>query len=53
MPKTQRAKLRLHRETVRRLDAAPTRIATDPVALPGDTVLCGPSRMETGCETTA
>lgn len=51
MPKIQRPKLRLHRDTVRRLDTPdPKRLATDPVHLPGDTALCGPSRMGT-CET--
>ncbi|HEX8273031.1 MAG TPA: hypothetical protein VF615_10365 [Longimicrobiaceae bacterium] len=55
MPKAQRPQLRLHRETLRRLGApAPGRVATDPVAQPGDTAFCGPSRLslcDGGCET--
>ena len=50
MPKTQRPTLRLSRETLRRLVPAPKSIGTDTV-MSGDTALCGPSRMETGCET--
>jgi len=50
MPKTQRATLRLSRETLRRLVPAPKLLGTDTVKS-GDTALCGPSRMETGCET--
>lgn len=57
MPKTTASapRLRLHRETVRRLSAsAPDRLATDPVPI-GDTALCGPSRLSlcdsNGCET--
>lgn len=51
MPKSQRPKLRLHRDTVRRLDTpAAGLLLTDPVQYPGDTALCGPSRMGT-CET--
>ncbi len=50
-------RLRLHRETVRRLDApGPNRLGSDPVAHPGDTAFCGPSRLsycDTGCETAA
>ena len=49
-----RPTLRLHRETVRRLDTpGPKRLATDPVQYPGDTALCGPSRMSACdvCET--
>jgi hypothetical protein len=55
MPTLQSPKLRLHRDTVRRLGApAPGRLATDPVAHPGDTAFCGPSRLslcDAGCET--
>jgi hypothetical protein len=54
---THRPRLRLHRETVRRLDAPGTKLlGTDPVAHPGDTALCGPSRLsycDDGCETAA
>ncbi len=50
-----RPRLRLHRETVRRLDATgPKRLESDPVAHPGDTAFCSPSRLsycDTGCET--
>ena len=46
MPKTQRPKLRLSRETVRRLNGPdPKLLATDPVQQPGDTAFCGPSRL--------
>lgn len=51
MPKTQRPALRLSRETLRRLVPAPELLGTDTVKS-GDTALCGPSRMETGCDTT-
>lgn len=51
---THHPRLRLHRETVRRLDVAGSkRLATDPVRS-GDTAFCSPSRLsycETGCET--
>lgn len=50
MPRTQRAKLHLHRETLRRLGPDPKLLGTDTVES-GDTALCGPSRLETGCET--
>lgn len=57
MPRTTAPapRLRLHRETVRRLgSAAPGRLATDPVPI-GDTAFCGPSRLNlcdsNGCET--
>lgn len=50
MPKSQRPKLRLSRETVRSLVPAWQLLGTDTVRS-GDTALCGPSRMETGCET--
>lgn len=57
MPRTQRSRLQLHRETLRRLGAPdPKLLGTDPVAQPGDTALCGPSRMsacDDGCETAA
>jgi hypothetical protein len=57
MPKTHRSRLQLHRETLRRLGAPdPKLLATDPVAQPGDTALCGPSRLsacDDGCETAA
>lgn len=53
MPMTQRSKLHLHRDTLRRLGAPDAqRAATDPVS--GDTAFCGPSRLslcEGGCET--
>lgn len=44
-------RLRLSRETVRRLVPPAGLLGTDTVQS-GDTALCGPSRMETGCETT-
>jgi hypothetical protein len=51
MTSTVRRKLVLSRETLRRLGAPdPKLLGTDPVRS-GDTALCGPSRMETGCET--
>lgn len=50
MPKTQRPTLRLSRETLHLLVPVPKRLGTDTVQS-GDTALCGPSRMETGCET--
>ena len=50
-----RPTLRLHRDTLRRLGAPDAKLlATDPVQQPGDTALCGPSRLsfcETACET--
>ena len=52
IPRTHR--LRLHRETVRRLGASPQcRSATDQPQT-GDTAFCGPSRLslcDGGCET--
>jgi hypothetical protein len=55
MPTLHNPKLRLHRETVRRLGAPDAKLlATDPVAHPGDTAFCGPSRLslcDGGCET--
>lgn len=52
MPKSQRTKLRLHRETLRRLEPDPKLLGTDTVES-GDTALCGPSRMSACdiCET--
>ncbi|MEW5928063.1 MAG: hypothetical protein AB1941_11305 [Gemmatimonadota bacterium] len=54
MPKTQRPTLRLSRETLHLLVPTPRLLGTDTVAYPGDTALCGPSRLsycENGCET--
>ncbi|HEX8273035.1 MAG TPA: hypothetical protein VF615_10385 [Longimicrobiaceae bacterium] len=51
MPKNQRPTLRLSRETLHLLVPTPKLLGSDPVRS-GDTALCGPSRMETGCETT-
>lgn len=50
MTRTQRPRLRLHRDTLRRLGPDLKLLGTDTVQS-GDTALCGPSRMETGCET--
>lgn len=50
MPRTRRTQLHLHRDTLRLLVPRAGLLGTDPLQT-GDTALCGPSRMETGCET--